>query len=79
MNYKEWLEDTVAALVDSPEHIEVHEIRGGQTTVVELHVHKDDVGKVIGKEGRLAQAMRILLRAMAVKNKERIILEIIDN
>lgn len=65
-------------LVDTPEKVEVSEIKAHQSKVIELKVDKSDIGKIIGKEGRTAQAMRTILNAMAAKEKKRMILEIIE-
>lgn len=66
------------ALVDHPEQVSVIEIEGNQTSVIELQVAKDDLGKVIGKQGRTARAIRTLLNAAAAKVKKRTVLEIIE-
>ena len=66
------------ALVDHPEQVEVHEIEGEQTSVIELKVAKDDLGKIIGKQGRTARAMRTILSASSTKIKKRSVLEIIE-
>ena len=66
------------ALVDSPEEVSVEEIEGNQTSVLELKVAKDDLGKVIGKQGRTARAMRTILSAASAKIKKRTVLEIIE-
>ena len=66
------------ALVDAPEKVEVIETVGEQTTVLELRVAKEDVGKVIGKQGKTARAMRTILSAAATKLRKRSILEIVD-
>ena len=66
------------ALVDHPEQVEVNEIEGEQTSVIELKVAKDDLGKVIGKQGRTARAMRTILSAASTKIKKRSVLEIIE-
>ena len=66
------------SLVDKPEEVELNEIHGGETTIFELHVAKDDIGKVIGKHGKTAHAIRTLLNATATKLKKRAILEIIE-
>jgi predicted RNA-binding protein YlqC (UPF0109 family) len=66
------------ALVDHPEKVEVFEIVGSSTTVIELKVAKEDIGKVIGKHGRLAEAVRTILDAAGKKMKKRVILEILD-
>ncbi|MFZ1984747.1 MAG: KH domain-containing protein [Desulfatitalea sp.] len=66
------------ALVDHPEQVSVTEIEGNQTSVLELKVAKDDLGKVIGKQGRTAQAIRTLLSAASAKIRKRSVLEIIE-
>lgn len=66
------------ALVDMPDHVEVKEIQGEQTTVIELKVDKTDLGKVIGKQGRTARALRTILNAASTKLKKRSVLEIIE-
>jgi predicted RNA-binding protein YlqC (UPF0109 family) len=68
----------VRALVDQPEEVAVSEIEGGQTVILELRVAKSDFGKVIGKRGRTAQAMRAILSAASGKAKKRYVLEIIE-
>lgn len=66
------------ALVDHPEEVNVKEVEGNQTTVLELKVAKEDLGKVIGKQGRTARAMRTILGAASAKFKKRTVLEIIE-
>lgn len=66
------------ALVDAPEEVSVTEIEGNQVSVLELRVAKQDLGKVIGKQGRTAQAMRTLLSAASAKIKKRTVLEIME-
>ncbi|MBC77485.1 MAG: RNA-binding protein [Halobacteriovoraceae bacterium] len=66
------------SLVDMPDQVEVNEIEGEQTTVVELKVDKSDLGKVIGKQGRTARALRTILNAASTKLKKRSVLEIIE-
>jgi predicted RNA-binding protein YlqC (UPF0109 family) len=66
------------ALVDNPDQVQVTEVEGNQTTVLELKVAKEDLGKVIGKEGRNARAMRTILSAASAKLKKRTVLEIIE-
>jgi hypothetical protein len=68
----------VRALVDHPEQVSVSEIEGSQTSVLSLKVAKEDFGKVIGKQGRTAKAMRTLLSAASAKIKKRTVLEIIE-
>ncbi len=66
------------ALVDKPEEVSVTEIEGEQTSVIELKVAKEDLGKVIGKQGRTARAMRTILSASSTKINKRSVLEIIE-
>lgn len=66
------------ALVDNPEHVLVEEVEGNQTSVLELKVSKEDIGKVIGKQGRTARAMRTILSAASAKEKKRTVLEIVE-
>lgn len=66
------------SLVDMPDQVEVNEITGEQTTVIELKVDKTDLGKVIGKQGRTARALRTILNAASTKLKKRSVLEIIE-
>ena len=68
----------VKALVDKPEEVSLREVEGEKTTVLELRVAKEDLGKVIGKQGKTAKAMRIILNATATKLKKRAVLEIIE-
>jgi uncharacterized protein len=75
---KSLIEYVSKALVDMPEHVEVHEIEGEQTTVIELKVDKSDLGKVIGKQGRTARALRTILNAASTKLRKRSVLEIIE-
>ena len=66
------------ALVDQPEEVRVSEIEGNQTSVLELKVAKEDLGKVIGRQGRTARSMRTILNAASAKLKKRTVLEIIE-
>ena len=66
------------ALVDNPEQVSVEEVEGNQTSVLELKVAKEDLGKDIGKQGRTARAMRTILSAASAKIKKRTVLEIIE-
>ena len=66
------------ALVDNPEQVSVSEVEGNQTSVLELKIAKEDLGKVIGKQGRTARAMRTILSAASAKIKKRTVLEIIE-
>ncbi len=75
---KQLVETMAKALVDKPEEVEVTEVEGEQTTVIELKVAKDDLGKIIGKQGRTARAMRTILGAASTKIRKRSVLEIIE-
>ncbi|MCD6280121.1 MAG: KH domain-containing protein [Deltaproteobacteria bacterium] len=75
---KELIEYIARALVDNPDEVQVREVEGEVTSVIELRVAKSDLGKVIGKEGRTARAMRTLLTAASTKIKKRAVLEIIE-
>lgn len=75
---KELIRYIAQALVDYPEQVSVSEIEGNQTSVLELKVAKEDLGKVIGKQGRTARAMRTILSAASAKIKKRTVLEIIE-
>ena len=66
------------ALVDHPEQVSVTEVGGHQTSVLELQVAKEDIGKVIGKQGRTIKAMRTILNAASAKGKKRTVLEIVE-
>jgi predicted RNA-binding protein YlqC (UPF0109 family) len=66
------------ALVDKPDEVEVKLIEGERTTVIELRVAETDLGKVIGRQGRTARAMRIIVNAAAAKLKKRVVLEILE-
>jgi predicted RNA-binding protein YlqC (UPF0109 family) len=66
------------ALVDKPDEVEIKEIEGEVTTILELKVAKEDLGKVIGKQGKTAHAMRSILNATATKLKKRAVLEIVE-
>ena len=66
------------SLVDRPDEVEVDEVKGDNVTVLELKVAKDDLGKVIGKKGKTAHAIRTILNATATKLKQRAVLEIVE-
>jgi predicted RNA-binding protein YlqC (UPF0109 family) len=66
------------ALVDNPDLVEVREIEGEQSSVIELRVSREDLGKVIGKQGRTARAMRTILSAASTKLRKRAVLDIIE-
>jgi uncharacterized protein len=78
MNIKDLIEYIAKALVDHPEQVKVSEIEGERTSVIELSVAKEDFGKVIGKQGRTAAAIRIILGAASAKLKKHSVLEIIE-
>jgi predicted RNA-binding protein YlqC (UPF0109 family) len=75
---KDLVEFMAKALVDHPDAVRVNEIDGEQTTVVELDVAQEDRGKVIGKQGRTARAMRTILNAASTKLQKRSVLEIVE-
>jgi predicted RNA-binding protein YlqC (UPF0109 family) len=75
---KELIEYIAKSLVDNPEEVSVNEIEGEQTSVIELKVAKEDIGKVIGKQGRTARAMRTILGAASAKMRKRSVLEIVE-
>ncbi|MEE8300393.1 MAG: KH domain-containing protein [Desulfatiglandales bacterium] len=75
---KELVEYIAKVLVDNPDEVSVNELEGSQTSVIELRVAKEDLGKVIGKQGRTARAMRTILGAASTKIKKRSVLEILE-
>ncbi len=75
---KELVEFLVRSLVDKPDEVSVNVIEGEKSTILELHVAQDDVGKVIGKQGRIAKAIRTILSACATKDGKKAVLEILD-
>ena len=75
---RELLEIIARALVDNPEEVWVNEVEGEKSIILELKVSKDDMGKVIGKQGRIAKAIRTVIKAAAVKENKRIVVEIIQ-
>jgi predicted RNA-binding protein YlqC (UPF0109 family) len=75
---KDLIKFMAQALVDHPEQVEVSEVVGEQTSVIELRVAKEDLGKVIGKQGRTAKAMRTILSAASAKIRKRTVMEIIE-
>jgi predicted RNA-binding protein YlqC (UPF0109 family) len=75
---KELVKYMAQALVDNPDVVDVSEVIGEQTSVIELRVAKEDLGKVIGKQGRTAKAMRTILSAASTKIRKRTVLEIIE-
>ena len=75
---KTLIEYMAKALVDSPDEVRVSEVEGENASVIELKVAKDDLGKIIGKHGRTARAMRTILSAASTKIRKRSVLEIIE-
>jgi len=75
---KELIKYIAQAMVDHPEQVEVSEVKGNRVSVLELKVAKADMGKIIGKQGRNARAIRTILGAASAKVKKRTILEIIE-
>jgi uncharacterized protein len=74
---RELVEIIAKALVDSPEFVQVNEILGEQSVILELKVAPEDMGKVIGKQGRIAKAIRTVVKAAATKENKRVVVEII--
>ncbi len=75
---KELVEQIAKALVDQPDKVQVLEVAGEQTTVLELRVAPEDLGKVIGKQGKTARAVRTILAASGMKVRKRFVLEILE-
>ena len=75
---KELLEIIAKALVDNPDEVSINEIQGDKSVILELKVSKDDMGKVIGKQGRIAKAIRTVMKAAAVKENKTVVVEIIQ-
>ena len=74
----ELVEIIAKALVDNPDQVEVNEIEGTQSIIIELKVADEDMGKVIGKQGRIAKAIRTVVKAAAIKENKRVVVEIIQ-
>ena len=74
---KELVEVIAKALVDHPDEVSVNEKQDGKTTVLELHVAEGDMGKVIGKQGRIAKAIRSVVKAAAAKEHKRVVVDIV--
>ncbi|NLW39801.1 MAG: KH domain-containing protein [Tissierellia bacterium] len=74
----ELVEIIAKALVDNPEQVEVNEIEGTQSVIIELKVAEEDMGKIIGKQGRIAKAIRTVVKAAAIKDNKRVVVEIIQ-
>lgn len=79
IDLKELVEYIAKSLVDNPDEVNVTEIDATQTSVIELRVAKDDLGKVIGKQGRTARAIRTVISAAAIKNGKRAVMEILED
>jgi predicted RNA-binding protein YlqC (UPF0109 family) len=75
---RDLVEHIAKVLVDNPDAVQINEIEGEQTSVIELKVAKEDLGKIIGKEGRTAKAIRTILGAAGSKLRKRVVLEIIE-
>lgn len=74
---KELLEILAKSLVDSPDSVTINEIAGEQSIILELKVAPEDMGKVIGKQGRIAKAIRTVVKAAAIKENKRVVVEIV--
>lgn len=75
---KELLENIARSLVDNPDDVSVNEVEGEKSLILELRVANEDMGKVIGKQGRIAKAIRTVMKAAAVRNNKRVVVEIIQ-
>ena len=78
MNVKDLIEYIAKALVDHLDQVRVSEIEGEKTSVIELYVAKEDLGKIIGKQGKTAKAIRVILGTASAKLKKRLVLEIVE-
>lgn len=74
----ELVEYIAKAIVDNPDEVSVNEIEGSQSIIIELRVATEDMGKVIGKQGRIAKAIRTVVKAAAIKDNKRVVVEIIQ-
>ncbi|MCG8501751.1 MAG: KH domain-containing protein [Firmicutes bacterium] len=75
---KELLETIAKSLVDNPEDVSVSEVEGEQSVILELRVSQEDMGKVIGKQGRIAKAIRTVIKAAATRENKRVVVEILQ-
>jgi predicted RNA-binding protein YlqC (UPF0109 family) len=75
---KELLETIAKALVDNPDHVQVRAIESEQATVFELRAHPSDLGKVIGRQGRMSESIRIIMGAAGMKLRKRVTVEILE-
>lgn len=78
-NLKDLVEFIAKSIVDNPDRVKVSEIEGATSVILELSVGQDEMGRVIGRNGRVANAMRVLLRSLAAKEGKRVTLEIIEH
>ena len=76
---KELVEVIAKALVDHPEEVRATERETDRTTIIELHVAQDDMGKVIGKQGRIAKAIRSVVKAAAARTEKKVVVDIVDD
>ena len=74
----ELVEFIAKSLVDNPEEVSVNEVEGSQSVIIELKVAEEDMGKIIGKQGRIAKAIRTVVKAAAIKENKRVVVEIIQ-
>ncbi|MGO1469325.1 MAG: KH domain-containing protein [Tissierella sp.] len=74
----ELVEYIAKSLVDDPEKVSVNEVEGSQSVIIELKVAEEDMGKIIGKQGRIAKAIRTVVKAAAIKENKRVVVEIIQ-
>lgn len=74
----ELVETIAIALVDNPDEVRVNEVEGTQSVIIELRVAPEDMGKVIGKQGRIAKAIRTVVKAAAIKENKRVVVEILQ-
>ena len=74
----ELVEYIAKSLVDNPDEVQVNEVEGSQSIIIELKVAEEDMGKVIGKQGRIAKAIRTVVKAAAIKDNKRVVVEIIQ-
>ena len=74
----ELVEYIAKSLVDNPEKVSVSEVEGSKSVIIELRVAEDDMGKVIGKQGRIAKAIRTVVKASAIKRNQRVVVEIVQ-
>ncbi|MCF0149565.1 MAG: KH domain-containing protein [Clostridium sp.] len=75
---KELIENIAKSLVDNPDEVHVNEVQGEQSIILELKVAPADMGKVIGKQGRIAKAIRTVVKAAAMRENKNVVVEIID-